>query len=72
MSAIDEITTRLEEFKRSGLLADYEVMVVDDSIRLRIVAPRNKDAAGVKSFVVETFAGLLSDSQVNVEEAPPA
>lgn len=71
MTAIEEITSRLEEFTRAGLLTDFEVMVVDDSIRLRIVAPKATDAAGVKAFVVEAFAGLLSDSQISVDEAPP-
>jgi hypothetical protein len=69
MGAIDEITERLAAFKNSGLIEDYEVMVVDDSIRVRVVAPRNQDAAKVKSFIVETLAGLLSESQVNAEPA---
>ena len=69
MAAVDEITDRLTEFKNSGLIADYELMVVDDSIRVRVVAPRNQDTGKVKSFIVETLAGLLSESQVNAEEA---
>ena len=68
MAAIDEIGDRLSEFKSSGLIADYELLVVDDSIRVRVVAPRDQDAASVKSFIVESLAGLLSESQVNVEE----
>ena len=70
MAATDEITARLEEFKKSGLIAFYEVLEVDDSIRVRIIAPRNQDAASVKTFVVETLAGLLSESQVSIEAAP--
>lgn len=69
MAAIDEISDRLAEFKSSGLIADYEVLVVDDSIRVRVVAPRSQDVASVKSFIVETLAGLLSESQVSVEDA---
>jgi hypothetical protein len=69
MAAMEEITDRLVEFKSSGLIADYEVMVVDDSIRVRVVAPRNQDPGKVKSFIVETLAGLLSESQVNAEVA---
>lgn len=69
MAAMDEITDRLAEFKNSGLIAEYEVMVVDDSIRVRVVAPPNQDASKVKSFIVETLAGLLSESQVNAEAA---
>ncbi len=71
MTAMDEIMVRLEEFKRSGLIVDFEVMVVDDSIRVRVVAPRGEDAAGVKSFIVDALSGRLSQSQVNVE-SPPA
>ena len=69
MAAMDEITDRLAEFKNSGLIAEYEVMVVDDSIHVRVVAPPNQDAGKVKSFIVETLAGLLSESQVNAEAA---
>ena len=68
MAAIDEIGDRLTEFKSSGLIADYELLVVDDSIRVRVVAPRDQDAPSVKLFIVESLAGLLSESQVNVEE----
>jgi hypothetical protein len=69
MPPMDDIADRLSEFKSSGLIADYEVMVADDSVRVRIVAPRGQDAAKVKSFVVETLAGKLSESQVSVEVA---
>jgi fructose 1,6-bisphosphatase len=69
MAPMDDITDRLSEFKSSGLIADYEVMVADDSVRVRIVAPRGQDAAKVKSFVVETLAGKLSESQVSIDEA---
>ena len=65
----NDIAERLREFKSSGLIADYEVMVADDSVRVRIVAPRGQDAAKVKAFVVETLAGKLSESQVSVEAA---
>ncbi len=69
MAAIDEIGERLSEFKKSGLIADFEVIVTDDSIRLRVSAPRGQNAPKVKSFIVESLAGLLSESQVSVEEA---
>jgi fructose 1,6-bisphosphatase len=69
MAPMDDITDRLSEFKSSGLIADYEVMVADDSVRVRIVAPRGQDAAKVKSFVVETLAGKLSESQVSIDAA---
>jgi fructose 1,6-bisphosphatase len=69
MAPMDDITDRLSEFKSSGLIADYEVMVADDSVRVRIVAPQGQDAAKVKSFVVETLAGKLSESQVSIDEA---
>ena len=69
MPAMGEITNRLEEFKKSGLIADYELVVVDDSVRVRVTAPRNQQADSVKAFVVESMAGLVSDSQVSVEEA---
>ena len=67
MAAKTEITDRLEGFKQSGLVADYEIMEVDDSIRVRLVTPSGQDAGKVKSFVVETLAGLLSESQVSVD-----
>jgi hypothetical protein len=70
MPARDEIADRLEGFRKSGLIAAYEVMEVDDSIRVRIVAPRNQDPAKVKEFVVESLAGLLSGSQINAEASP--
>lgn len=70
MTATAEITKRLDGFKDSGLVEDYEVMVVDDSIRVRIIAPHGEDPASVKAFVVEALAGRLSASQVNVEAAP--
>jgi fructose 1,6-bisphosphatase len=70
MPNMDEINERLSEFKGSGLIADYEVLVADDSVRLRIVAPKGQDTAKLKSFLVETFAGILSETQVVVE--PPA
>jgi hypothetical protein len=69
MPPMDDITDRLSSFKSSGLIADYEVMVADDSVRVRIVAPRGQDAAKVKSFVVETLAGKLSESQISIDEA---
>ena len=67
MAPVDEITSRLDDFKSSGLIADYEVMIADDSVRVRIVAPSGEDAASVKSFVVEAFAGKLSESQISVD-----
>jgi len=69
MTATAEVTKRLEGFKESGLVQDYEVLIVDDSIRVRIVAPRGEDPAGVKAFVVDALSGRLSDSQVSVEAA---
>ena len=71
MANIDVISERLSEFKGSGLIAEYEVLVADDSVRLRIVAPEGQNPAKVKAFVVETFAGILSATQINVEPAPP-
>jgi hypothetical protein len=68
MAAIDEINDRLTEFKNSGLIADFEIVVTDDSIRVRAKAPRGQDGAKVKSFVVESLEGLLSGSQVSVED----
>jgi hypothetical protein len=67
MPAMGEITNRLEEFKKSGFIADYELVVVDDSIRIRVIAPRSQEPSSVKAFVVESMAGLVSDSQVSVE-----
>jgi hypothetical protein len=69
MAAIDEINDRLAEFKSSGLIADFEIVVTDDSIRVRVQAPRGQNAPKVKAFVVESLEGLLSGSQVSVEEA---
>ena len=71
MANMDAISERLSEFKNSGLIAEYEVLVADDSVRIRIVAPEGQDPAKVKSFVAETFAGILSGTQINVEPAPP-
>ncbi len=70
MADMDEINDRLSEFKSSGLIAGFEVLVADDSVRLRIVAPRGQDVAKVKAFVAETFAGTLSESQISVDAAP--
>jgi hypothetical protein len=67
MAALDEIGTRLEDFKNAGLITAYEVIAVDDGIRLRIVAKAAQDAAKAKSFVAEALAGLLSASQISVE-----
>jgi hypothetical protein len=67
--AAQEIADRLAEFKKSGLIVDYEIMEVDDSVRVRIVAPRSQDPATVKTFVVDSLAGRLSGPQVNVEPA---
>ena len=74
MSDTDAITDRLEEFKKSGLIASYELVVLDDSLRVRIATPPEQDAATVKAFVAEAFAGRLSDSQISIEggEAPAA
>lgn len=69
MAGVDDITGRLSEFKSSGLIENFEVLVADDSVRVRIVAPRGQDAGSVKSFIVETLAGVLSESQVSVEQA---
>jgi len=69
MAAIDDIGGRLAEYKSSGLIQDFEIVVADDSIRLRVVAPRGQNAAKVKTFIVESLEGLLSGSQVSVEEA---
>ncbi len=69
MAAIDEITARLEEMKKSGLIAEFELLDVDDSIRVRVMAPKSQDAAEIKDFIVEALAGLLSGSQVHVEES---
>lgn len=70
MAAIDDISERLEEFKNSGLIAEYEMVVVDDSVRLRIVPPSGGEDATLKSFIVDAFAGVLSPSQIAVERAP--
>lgn len=67
---MDEISDRLEEFKKSGLIADYEVMVADDSVRTRVVAPANTDIVKLKAFLVDALGAHLSESQINVE-APP-
>lgn len=67
--AINEIEDRLKEFKSSGLIQDFEIIVVDDSVRLRVVTPANQDAAEVKAFVAEALAGRLSDSQIIMETA---
>ncbi|MEA2933792.1 MAG: hypothetical protein QOD74_438 [Variibacter sp.] len=67
--AINEVEDRLTEFKNSGLIHDFEIIVVDDSIRLRVVAPSGKDAAEVKSFVADALAGRVSDSQISIESA---
>ncbi len=69
MPGMDDIAERLSEFKSSGLIETFEILVADDSVRVRIVAPRGQDAGSVKSFVVETLAGVLSESQVSVEQA---
>jgi hypothetical protein len=69
MAAIDEINDRMAGFKNSGLIADFEIVVTDDSIRVRVTAPRGQNAAKAKEFIVESLEGLLSGSQVNVEEA---
>lgn len=68
-AAMEKIGERLAEFKSSGLIADYELVEVDDSIRVHIVAPGNQEAASVKSFVVDALAGLLSESQVSIDPA---
>ena len=70
MAAMDDISERLEEFKVSGLIAEYEMLIVDDSIRVRVVAPPDQDGATVKSFIADAFAGVLSHSQIAVEQAP--
>ena len=69
MAATDEISDRLEEFKVSGLIADYELLILDEGVRVRIVAPPGQDGASVKSFIVDAFAGVLSHSQIALEEA---
>ncbi len=70
MAVLDEITDRLEDFKTSGLIVAYEVMVADDSFRIRIVTPARAEPEEVKGFIVETLAGLLSASQISAERAP--
>jgi hypothetical protein len=70
MAALDEITSRLEEFKNSGLIEHYEILVVDDSVRVQVRAPASQDVATVKEFLGEAFSTLLSPSQLNVESAP--
>ncbi len=71
MANMDDINERLAEFQKSGLIAEYEVLVADDSVRVRVVAPADQDAAKVKAFIADTFAGILSATQINVEAAPP-
>lgn len=68
MAATDDISERLAEFKASGLIADYALLILDEGIRVRIVAPPGQDGATVKSFIVDAFAGVLSQSQVALEE----
>jgi len=69
MPGQEDITERLSEFKSSGLIETFEILITDDSVRVRIVAPRGQDADSVKSFIVETLSGVLSESQVSVEQA---
>lgn len=69
MAAIREIKARLNEFKKSGLIADFEIIEGDDSIRVRTFAPKSQDAAKVKDFIVDALSGLLNVSQVSVEES---
>jgi hypothetical protein len=71
MANMDDINDRLNEFKGSGLIAAYEILVADDSVRVRIVAPEGQDPAKVKAFIAETFAGKLSGTQISVEAASP-
>lgn len=68
MAAMDDVSERLEEFKVSGLIADYRLVIVDDSVRVRIVAPPDQDGATVKAFIADAFAGVLSNSQISLEE----
>ena len=68
MAAIDEINDRLAGYKSSGLIEDFELVVADDSIRVRVTAPRGQNAPKVKAFIVESLEGLLSGSQVSVDE----
>jgi hypothetical protein len=70
MEAMDEITERMDGFKSSGLIAAYEVIIVDDSVRLRLVAGRDQEPGEVRSFVAEALSGLLSQAQINVEKNP--
>ena len=67
MDAMDELVDRLDGFKQSGLIVDYEVIVVDDSIRLRLVAPANQDPGEVRTFVADALSGLVSESQIQVD-----
>lgn len=67
MAALDEIGTRLEDFKNAGLIAAFEVIAVDDSVRVHIVTTAAQDAVKVKSFIAEALAGLLSASQISVK-----
>ena len=71
MANMDDINDRLNEFKGSGLIAEYEILVADDSVRVRIIAPEGQDPAKVKSFIAETFAGKLAGTQISVEAASP-
>lgn len=70
MTATAEITKRLDGFKESGLIADYELIVLDDSIRVRVVAARNESPDDVKAFIVDALAGRLSESQISVDATP--
>ncbi|MCC7346679.1 MAG: hypothetical protein IT538_04705 [Variibacter sp.] len=64
---MEEISDKLEEFKRSGLIADYEILVADDSMRTRVVAPAGANVANLKAFLVDALGATLSESQINVE-----
>jgi len=69
MAAIDEINARLDEFVKSSLIGRYDIIEGDDSIRVRAFAAKGQDVAKVKDFIVDALSGLLSVSQVSVEES---
>ena len=64
MPAMGEITNRLEEFKKSGLIADYELVVVDDSVRVRGAHLEGSNVSAIEEMVASM--GLSRDFEIHM------
>jgi hypothetical protein len=69
MSIETRIAAQLEAVCASGVIRDYEIIILDDGYRVRVLPTHAlSDEAWIKGLVTDALAGLVLDSQIVVSD----